>query len=60
MDAKNVIFGETGIDRLVQVLRSHGHPMPLTKLTERYLDIIREQVLIGEAQQQQNNNSGKE
>lgn len=44
MDAKNVIYGETGLDRLVQLLRSSGQPQDIVRLTERYLEILRELV----------------
>jgi hypothetical protein len=49
MDGKNVIYGETGIDRLVQILRSSGQPQDIAWLTERYLEILRELVLSEEA-----------
>ena len=45
MDAKNVIFGETGLDKLVQLLRASGQPQDIAKLLERYLEILRELVL---------------
>ncbi|NJO83681.1 MAG: hypothetical protein HC828_13320 [Blastochloris sp.] len=45
MDAKNVIYGETGIERLVQMLRAGGQPVDITKLTERYIEILRELVV---------------
>ena len=45
MDAKNVIYGETGVDRLVQLLRASGQPQDIAKLTERYLEVLRELVL---------------
>jgi len=48
MDAKNVIFGETGLDRLVQMLRASGQPQDIAKLLERYLEILRELVLAEE------------
>jgi hypothetical protein len=44
MDAKNVIYGETGIDRLVQLLRASGQPQDIARLTERYLELLRELV----------------
>ena len=49
MDGKNVTYGETGMDRLVQILRSSGQPQDITWLTERYLEILRELVLSEEA-----------
>lgn len=45
MDAKNVIYGETALDKLVQLLRASGQPQDIAKLTERYLEILRELVL---------------
>lgn len=48
MDAKNVIYGETGLERLVQILRASGQPQDIAKLTERYLEILRELVLTEE------------
>jgi hypothetical protein len=42
MDAKNVIFGETGLEKLVQMLRASGQPQDIAKLVERYLEILRE------------------
>ncbi|HMO58841.1 MAG TPA: hypothetical protein PKC19_15900 [Roseiflexaceae bacterium] len=44
MDGKNVIYGETALDRLVQELRANGQPQDITWLTERYLEILRELV----------------
>jgi hypothetical protein len=48
MDAKNVIFGETAIDKLVQLLRAEGKPRDIAWLTEKYLEILRELVLAEE------------
>ena len=45
MDAKNVIYGETGLEKLVQMLRASGQPQDITKLVERYLEILRELVV---------------
>jgi hypothetical protein len=45
MDAKNVIYGETGLDRLVQMLRASGQPQDIGKLVERYLELLRELVV---------------
>jgi hypothetical protein len=45
MDAKNVIFGETGLEKLVQLLRASGQPQDIAKLVERYLEILRELVI---------------
>ena len=44
MDAKNITYGETAIDRLVQMLRASGQPQDIAKLTERYIDTLREMV----------------
>lgn len=52
MDAKNIIYGETAIDRLVQMLRASGQPMDVTKLTERYLELLREMVVAGDQRPQ--------
>jgi hypothetical protein len=48
MDAKNIIYGETALDRLVQLLRASGQPQDIAKLTERYLESLREMVLSDE------------
>jgi hypothetical protein len=48
MDAKNVIFGETGLDKLMQLLRASGQPQDITKLLERYLEILRDLVVAEE------------
>lgn len=45
MDGKNVIYGETAIEKLVQALRASGQPQEIAWLTERYLEILRELVL---------------
>jgi len=45
MDAKNVIFGETGLEKLVQMLRASGQPQDIAKLVERYLEILRDLVI---------------
>ncbi|MBC8163101.1 MAG: hypothetical protein H7Z42_17990 [Roseiflexaceae bacterium] len=44
MDAKNIEYGETALDKLAQMLRAGGQPQDITKLTERYLEILREMV----------------
>lgn len=48
MDAKAIIYGDTALERLVQLLRASGQPQDMTKLTERYLEILREMVLSDE------------
>jgi hypothetical protein len=45
MDARNVRFGETGLEELIQWLRQTGQPQTLEALTERYLAILQD--LIG-------------
>ena len=53
MDAKNISYGETGLDRLVQLLRASGQPQDIAKLTERYVEILRELVMGEETQPSQ-------
>lgn len=48
MDAKNVIYGETALDKLVQMLRASGQPQDISKLVERYLEVLRELVVVEE------------
>ena len=48
MDAKNVIFGETRLEKLVQMLRASGQPQDIAKLVERYLEILRDMVGVEE------------
>ncbi|MEM8529582.1 MAG: hypothetical protein AAGF95_01990 [Chloroflexota bacterium] len=45
MDAKNVVYGETGLDQLVQQLRALGKPIDISELTQNYLTILRNLVL---------------
>lgn len=45
MDAKTITYGETGLDRLVQLLRASGQPLDLTTLTQRYLEMLRDMVV---------------
>jgi hypothetical protein len=45
MDAKNIIYGETALDTLIQWLRATGEPQDIEHLLERYLDILRTLVL---------------
>jgi hypothetical protein len=45
MDGKNVTYGETGVERLAQLLRTSGQPQDIAWLTERYIEILRELVL---------------
>lgn len=48
MDVKLVIFGETGLDRLLQWLRTTGEPQDLRVVLEEYLRILRDLVLEGQ------------
>jgi hypothetical protein len=48
MDAKNIVYGETSLDKLVQLLRASGQPQDIARLTERYLEILRDLVLAEE------------
>ena len=48
MDAKNVIYGETALEKLVQLLRAGGQPRDIAWMTEKYLEILRELVLAEE------------
>ncbi|MCS6940936.1 MAG: hypothetical protein RMJ55_08995 [Roseiflexaceae bacterium] len=50
MDGKNIIYGETAMDKLAQQVRATGQPQDIQSLTERYLEILRELVLAGEQQ----------
>ncbi len=50
MDGKNIIYGETALDKLAQQVRTTGQPQDLQSLTERYLEILRELMLAGEQQ----------
>ena len=50
MDGKNIIYGETAMDKLAQQVRATVQPQDLQSLTERYLEILRELVLAGEQQ----------
>jgi hypothetical protein len=45
MDAKNIIYGETAHDRLVQWLRATGEPQDIEQVVRRYLEILRELVV---------------
>lgn len=48
MDGKNIIYGETALEKLVQLVRASGQPQQITWLTERYLELLRELVLVEE------------
>lgn len=48
MDGKNVNYGETAMDKLIQLVRQSGQPQDMTWLTERYLELLRELVLTEE------------
>jgi hypothetical protein len=45
MDAKNIIYGETAHDQLVQWLRATGEPQDIEQAVRQYLDILRELVV---------------
>lgn len=45
MEAKNIIYGETAIETLVQWLKSAGEPQELEVVVKKYLEILRELVL---------------
>ncbi len=49
MDGKSVVYSETAMDKLAQVLRSSGQPQDITWLTERYIELLREMVVSKEA-----------
>jgi hypothetical protein len=48
MDGKNVTYGETAMEKLIQAVRQSGQPQDVAWLTERYLEILRELVLTEE------------
>jgi hypothetical protein len=41
MDARNIRFGETGMNQLIQWLRQTNTPQTLETITERYLEILK-------------------
>lgn len=45
MDAKMITFGETGIDKLLQWLRSSGEPKEIEELLRQYLEILSKLVM---------------
>ena len=45
MDAKSIIYGETGIDQLTQWLRATNEPQDIETIVRKYLEILRELVL---------------
>lgn len=48
MDGKNIMFGETSMDQLLQELRASGQPQDLAWLLDRYLHLLRSLVLVEE------------
>lgn len=45
MDAKNVTYGDTALDRLLQWLRSSGEPKDVEQVVRQYLEILRKLVV---------------
>ncbi|HYF61282.1 MAG TPA: hypothetical protein VD886_00620 [Herpetosiphonaceae bacterium] len=45
IDAKSIRVGETGLERLIQWLRSTNQPQTLEAITARYVAILRALVL---------------
>jgi hypothetical protein len=45
MDPQNIIYGETALDKLEQWLRASGEPQDIDQVIERYLELLREQVV---------------
>ena len=48
MDARNIRFGDTGLDELIQWIRQTGQPQTLEALAERYLLILRSKLGVEE------------
>ncbi len=48
MDARNIRFGDTGVDELIQWLRQTGQPQTLEALVERYLAILKSRLGVEE------------
>jgi hypothetical protein len=44
MDARNVRFGETNINQLIQWLRQTNTPQTLETITQRYVEILKASV----------------
>jgi hypothetical protein len=45
MDVKLIVFGETGLDKIVQWLRSNGEPQNIEQVLEQYLKLLKELVV---------------
>lgn len=45
MEAKNIIYGETALNNLVQWLRATGEPQDIEQVLQRYLELLRELVV---------------
>jgi hypothetical protein len=43
MDGKQIVFGETGFDELLDTLRAAGTPQDIAWLAEQYIEILRTQ-----------------
>lgn len=41
MDGKQISFGSTGFEELLEALREAGEPQDIAWLAERYIDILR-------------------
>jgi hypothetical protein len=41
MDGKQITFGTTGFDELLEALREAGEPQDIAWLAERYIEILR-------------------
>lgn len=45
MDVRQITYGETALDKLVQWLRSTGQPQEIDIVIEQYLTMLRELVV---------------
>lgn len=43
MEGKQIVFGETGFDELLDALRNAGTPQDIAWLAEHYIEILRAQ-----------------
>jgi hypothetical protein len=41
MDGKQISFGSTGMEELLELLREAGEPQDIAWLAERYIEILR-------------------
>jgi hypothetical protein len=44
MDARNIRYGDTALDQLIQWLRQTNTPQTLETLTQRYLELLKSNV----------------